>query len=191
MTAIIATASGKALDLLNPDPENVTIEEIAMSLSRECRFHNQTGAFYSVAQHCLEVSALCSTWEGRIWGLLHDAGEAYYGDLTTQLKAQPMIQDFWAYMEMQWLKMFAAKYQLTLPMPPEVKSADLVMLSIERKALLPDTEEVSNTFAYVERDFCAPFRVVAVLTQTEAGLRYTRTFHKLMAERPQQGDKNV
>jgi len=185
MTAFIATYSGRKLDLLSPNPDIISIEEIAMSLSRECRFHNQTGIVYTVAQHCLEVSALCSTWEGRIWGLLHDAGEAYYGDLTTQLKNQPMIRDFWSYMERQWFEMFAVKYGLKLPMPPEVKSADMVMLAIERRALLPDTVEVNEAFADAERDLHPPFRVVAVLTKTEAELRYVQLFYKLLAERPQ------
>src|SRR5258708_23261684 len=132
----IATWKGDRIDLLDPDPDLVTLEEIAEGLSREGRFHNKTAVPYTVAQHCLEVSNLCSTWEGKIWGLLHDASDAYHRDLASMLKNHPAIQGFWKAMELRWLQMFAEKFHLDLPMPPEVKHADRVMLCVERRLLL-------------------------------------------------------
>jgi len=184
VSVFIATWKGNQLDLLNPDPELVTIEEIAESLSREGRFHNKTSIHYSVAQHCVEVSQLCKTWEGQIWGLLHDASDAYHRDLATNLKNHPLLQGFWRHMERMWLEMFAEKWSLTLPMPPEVKQADRVMLAVERRMLLPDTPEVTAQFKFNEEGLNVPTRVLMVWSQLEAKLRYVSTFNKLMKLRP-------
>ena len=81
----IQTFTGKKFDLLNPDPEMVCIRDIAHSLSHICRFGGHTDRFYSVAQHSLIVSQCCQPWDA-LWGLLHDASEAYVGDITRPLK---------------------------------------------------------------------------------------------------------
>lgn len=185
MSAYLATWKGQRIDLLNPDPELVTIEEIAEGLSREGRFHNKTAVHYTVAQHCLEVSALCKTWEGQIWGLLHDASDAYHRDLATTLKNHPTIQGFWRHMERTWLEMFAAKWNLTLPMPPEVKYADRVMLAVERILLLPDTPEVAEQFQANEAGLVIPVRILAVIQPWEAARKYLERFQQLMTTRTQ------
>lgn len=180
MSIYLATWKGARIDLLNPDPEQVTIEEIAESLSREGRFHNKTAVPYSVAQHCLEVSAMCKTWDGQIWGLLHDASDAYHRDLATNLKNHPIIQGFWRAMELRWLQMFAKKWNLTLPMPPEVKHADRVMLAVERRLLLPDTPEVAEQFKFNEDGLEVPTRILAVIQPWEAARRYKERFQQLL-----------
>ena len=183
MTAYISTWKGDRIDLLDPEENLVTIEEIAECLSREGRFHNKTSVHYSVAQHCLEVSWLCQTWEGKIWGLLHDASDAYHRDLASNLKRHPVIEGFWKYMERRWLEMFARKWQLTLPMPTEVKYADRVMLVVERKMLLPDTQEVAEQFAFNEVGLEVPQRNLTVMFQLEAKKRYLQEFDNLMTRR--------
>lgn len=182
-TVYIATWKGRRLDLLNPDPQIVTIEEIAESLSREGRFHNKTSVPYTVAQHCIEVSALCKTWNGKVWGLLHDASDAYHRDLATNLKNHPIIQGFWRHMENQWLKMFADKFSLSLPMPPEVKQADRMMLVTERRMLMPNTPEVAEQFAFNEVGLEVPERTMKILTRLEAKQLYLESFDWLMSNR--------
>lgn len=54
----ILTASGRHIDLLAPCPDEIMIEDIALGLSRECRFSGQTREFYSVAQHSVLVSLI-------------------------------------------------------------------------------------------------------------------------------------
>ena len=81
----IQTYSGLAFDLLAPKPECVRIGDIAHSLSLLCRFNGHIRAFYSVAEHSITVSGLCSE-DAKVYGLLHDAAEAYIGDLTRPLK---------------------------------------------------------------------------------------------------------
>lgn len=85
--------SGRRLDLLDPSPVDVEIEDIAHGLSRVARWNGQTSGHwaYSVAQHSLLVEAIAShqalpeRW--RLAALLHDAAEYVVGDLVTPFKA--------------------------------------------------------------------------------------------------------
>ena len=80
----IQTYTKKKFDLLDPKPEMVCIEDVAHHLSNVCRFSGACSEFYSVAQHSVLVSEVCSP-DSAVWGLLHDAGEAYYGDIVTPI----------------------------------------------------------------------------------------------------------
>lgn len=95
----LTTRSGR-LYLNRPEEYDFTIEEIAFCLSNTTRFNGQT-SFYSVAEHCVNVLRLVNLWVDlnahlrpeldyeNIYreALLHDAAEAYVGDLVTPLKA--------------------------------------------------------------------------------------------------------
>jgi hypothetical protein len=81
----IQTFTRKRFDLLKPEPEMIDIRDIAHGLANECRFSNQCDEFYSVAQHSWLVSECCQPWDA-LWGLLHDAAEAYVGDVARPLK---------------------------------------------------------------------------------------------------------
>lgn len=82
------TNSGIAFELLSPSVEMVHIEDIAHHLSRIARYSGATIGItgYSVAQHSVLCADLIRTWGGdaalQREALLHDAGEAYYGDIT-------------------------------------------------------------------------------------------------------------
>lgn len=85
--------SGRRLDLLDPSPVDVEVEDIAHGLSRVARWNGQTSGewAYSVAQHSLLVEAIAS-FQGlprrwRLAALLHDAPEYVVGDLITPFKA--------------------------------------------------------------------------------------------------------
>lgn len=82
---IFNTFSGKRISLYNPDPELICIEDIAHALSHICRFGGHAREFYSVAQHCCLVSYLAPA-EWRLAALMHDATEAYLGDVIKPLK---------------------------------------------------------------------------------------------------------
>src|ERR1700734_790819 len=87
--------SGRRLDLLNPSPLDVGIEDIAHGLARGARWHGQTkGAHaFSVAQHCLVVERIAGelkpvlSREARLAALPHDAPEYVVGDLISPFKA--------------------------------------------------------------------------------------------------------
>lgn len=93
----IMTFTGRLIDLADPQENDICIEDIAHSLSLQCRWTGHTSEFYSVAQHSV-VGSYCvpvftpddleliyrDFW--RKVTLMHDAGEAYYGDLATPFK---------------------------------------------------------------------------------------------------------
>jgi len=81
----ILTYSGLTLNIFDPKPESFTIEDIAQGLSNTSRFGGQIQNFYSVAQHSYYVS-MDLKGEKQLWGLLHDASEAYIQDIITPLK---------------------------------------------------------------------------------------------------------
>lgn len=84
--AWVQTHSGVALDLLEPKPEMFNINDIALGLSRVPRWGGQTARFMSVAEHSLRVADHTPPAYA-LAALLHDASEAYTGDLATPLKA--------------------------------------------------------------------------------------------------------
>lgn len=79
--------SGIAFWPMDPRADEVRLEDIAHSLSLLCRFGGHCSRFYSVAEHSVHVARLCSP-EVALWGLLHDASEAYVVDLPRPIKRQ-------------------------------------------------------------------------------------------------------
>lgn len=90
--AFITTISGRRFDPLCPDEKNILIEDIAHSLSLICRANGHLREFFSVARHCIncarEAEARGYSTRVRLFCLLHDATEAYIGDMTRPLKRQ-------------------------------------------------------------------------------------------------------
>ena len=87
----IQTIGGLLVYLLNPSTDQISIYDIAHGLSYQCRFNGQLPQFYSVAQHCVHVAEFLEHQNCNnstcLKGLLHDAHEAYLGDIVTPLKA--------------------------------------------------------------------------------------------------------
>lgn len=83
----IQTYTGKQFYPLDPDHNNVCIEDIAHALSMNCRFNGHCKKFYSVAEHSVYVSYYVRG-EYALNALLHDAAEAYISDLTRPVKHQ-------------------------------------------------------------------------------------------------------
>jgi hypothetical protein len=91
----VQTFSGGKIWPLEPRVEDVRIEDIAHALSMICRYGGATRHFYSVSEHSVLVSYLVEPEFARE-GLLHDAAEAYLGDVVRPLKRQ---DTFTAYIE--------------------------------------------------------------------------------------------
>lgn len=127
---LIYTASGKKFDLANLNPEQIDINDIALSLSNQCRFAGHTPRFYSVAEHSLLVSDQLPD-ELKLWGLLHDATECYISDIPSPVKQ--LIPEI-SYLEMLVMEAIAIKFNLpfeNFKEPAAVKSADLKILENE------------------------------------------------------------
>ena len=94
----IRLRSGQYIDLLAPEVEAIYLEDIAHALSQICRFGGHTATFYSVAEHSLLVASLLWRQFGdpelAAVGLLHDATEAYLGDMVRPLKHSPAGEGF-------------------------------------------------------------------------------------------------
>lgn len=128
----IQTYTGKAFYPLADQPGEIDIHDIAHALSLLCRFNGHCKVFYSVAQHSVHVSEGVPA-EVALWGLLHDAAEAYLSDLPRPVKQQ--LPQF-SKLEDKLLARILADYGLAMPMPPEVKLADEQLLMTEARDLM-------------------------------------------------------
>lgn len=136
MRTDIQTAAGRYFDLLRPNDNHFGIEEIAHALSHICRFTGHTREHYSVAQHSWLVSWLVPA-QFALHGLLHDAAEAFVGDVSSPLKRQmPTYQWIEQGVESAVLNRFGL-YGWPDDSYRAVKQADLVALVTEQRDLMP------------------------------------------------------
>lgn len=133
----IKTYSGVWIDFSDPKPGMIRLFDIAHALSQVCRFGGQCDPFYSVAQHSLLVSDLVLE-PHEAWGLLHDASEAYIGDMVSPLKR---LLPSYREIEDRMMKAIAERFGLDPAMPGEVKIADRLALAIEGRRLMQGRDD--------------------------------------------------
>lgn len=141
---MFTTFTGRLINPIDPDPDQIVIEDIAHALSNACRFGGHCSEFYSVAQHSVLVSYI-SGWEHQLDGLLHDASEAYLSDIVRPVKYTAAMESYRT-IEANLERVIAQKFGLQHPMPAGVKKADDQMVVSEGYALFdPIPEWVTNT----------------------------------------------
>lgn len=137
----IMLASGALFDILDPASSDFTLHDIAHGLGRVCRFAGHTNRFYSVAEHCVHVARLVPVELGQA-ALLHDAAEAFIGDVTRPLKALlPEYRAIEARIEYVIYERFLEGTPVAVPDSPAVeaiKRADLAMCLVEARELMPN-----------------------------------------------------
>lgn len=126
------TYSGQVFYPLDPRADEINPLDIAHALSMICRFGGHTCSFYSVAEHCVLMSHRVAP-EHALWALLHDATEAYMGDMIRPLKR---YMPEYVTAEERLMRVICDRFQLPYDCPAEVKEADTRILVDERAALL-------------------------------------------------------
>lgn len=181
--------SGRRLDLLDPSPLDVEIEDIAHGLARVARWNGQTkGAHaFSVAQHCVLVERLAVdlspsglTREARLMALLHDAPEYVVGDLISPFKAAVGI----SYKSLELKLMVAIHIRFGLPPKPTAalntlfKKADLISAYLEATQLAGfETEEAKKIFGAPPATLKTPR--LTPLPTAEAQAQFLERFRRL------------
>src|SRR5277367_2680014 len=132
----IRTYTGHKCWPCDPRVEDIHIEDIAHALSLLCRFTGHVREFYSVGDHSLRVSELCSP-ENKLWGLLHDASEAYLADVARPVKRNEVFGAYYKKVEGGLMAVIAEKFGLVMPESPEVKTFDNILLRTEQRDLMP------------------------------------------------------
>jgi hypothetical protein len=135
------TASGQRFWPLDPRPADFDIHDIAHALAAVNRFNGHTRLPYSVAEHSVHVSYECCAMFA-LDGLLHDASEAYLGDVCRPLKQAEGMEAYGIYEDHMMDKIatrfgFAQRGQQFWQMPECVKRADEQLLATEARDLMP------------------------------------------------------
>ncbi len=133
----ILTKSGGGIDLLDPSARDVHIEDIAFSLARIIRFGGHSPG-WTVAQHSIEVAQRCEPGCA-LEGLLHDAAEAYVGDIIRPVKM--LLGKSFQDIERRFELAIAERFNLTYPWPTAVKTADMELCRLEISNFWPSASE--------------------------------------------------
>lgn len=140
MSAVIETFTGESFAPLEPVEHQIHIKDIAHALSNQCRFSGHTKRHRSVAEHSIQVSYLIEwaggTKEEQLWGLLHDASEAYLVDLPTPLKLTPVMGLEYRGYETILMRVICHRFNLPEQQPEIVTWADQVSLATEVRDLM-------------------------------------------------------
>jgi hypothetical protein len=172
-SAFIQTFTGSKFDFIDIEKNNVSIYDIAHSLSNICRFTGHTKKHYSVAQHCVLASKYASD-NNKLVTLLHDATECFIGDMSSPLKS--IFPDYCALEDKIYKNLIAKMFNLPDEMPKEVKEIDLKMLVTEKRDLLRKSNiEWSEFFNNIEpyADKIKPW------SNKKAEIKFLNTFYKL------------
>lgn len=180
--SFIQTVGGRRIDPFAPVPEELDIDDIAAALANQCRFGGHIRAYYSVAQHACLVSALVEERGGStvdcLWGLLHDASEAYLVDLPHPLKHRSELGRLYREAEMGLQVAICERFGLPAEPPAGLKAIDRALLATERRALAqeawhwPELENVEPLD--LEIDPLAPAAAAAAFLERYAELMERR-----------------
>lgn len=168
--ATMLTSTGRYVQPLYPNDWTPDIEEIAHALSNLCRFTGHVREFYSVAEHSCRVAEQLPD-ELQLAGLLHDAAEAYLGDMATPLKTHPFFGSAYRSAERALEQRIGEAFGVDLD-HDLIHSADKRLLATERRDLMPATDEAWLILQHVRplKDVIVPW--TPIWAKHEFLLRY-------------------
>lgn len=170
------TATGRVIDIQLPTLDMIHIEDIARALSHICRFGGHAYRFYSVAEHSLLVTALAPK-DLKPYALLHDAAEAYLGDVIKPLKN--IIGSPYDLLEQVFTHRIAEQYGLDPEGFAHVKPFDLQALEVEHELLQRNND-------LPMRELKAVGKITRYLMVPDAAeIRFRMAFDQLFAEHAQ------
>lgn len=137
----ILLRGGTYFDFLDPQGSEFTIQDVAHGLSMVCRFAGHCRTFYSVAQHCVHMSHQVPP-EHALAALMHDAAEAFIGDVSRPLKD---LLPQYRVLEKQIEAAVFQRFGVTLPLDPCIKEADIRMLATEQIQLMRNRDDWDYT----------------------------------------------
>ena len=134
----LQTVSGRWVNPFDPDPAQLDAGDIARALANQCRFGGHCRVFYSVAQHSVIVSQLVEQRGGDVEdvfaALMHDAAEAYLGDMPHPIKHRSPLGAAFKEAEDHLESVLRERFGIK-PDVPEIKRVDRALLATERRAL--------------------------------------------------------
>jgi len=179
---MISTRSGRNVSLLSPSAGQIVIGDIAHGLAHQCRFNGQTNKFYSVAQHSVLVASVLPK-ELKLAGLLHDAAEAYLGDIVQPLKT--LLPEF-AAIEERFMQAISTRFSVSAIHHPEIKRADLVALATERRDLMP-----MEKLEWATLEGITPLKqAIRPMAPDEAAKEFLKCFFKLHSHHREQHNRD-
>jgi hypothetical protein len=171
----IMLQSGAWFDFGSPQSSPFTIDDIAHGLANICRYSGQCNRFYSVAEHSLLVSETAVGFE--LEALMHDAAEAFLGDITRPLKQ--MLPDY-KQIEGKVERAIFSRFHIQTPLPRQVKQADLRVLAAEQRQIMPP-----GTDGWLRGQDVVPAPIVVRhLPPEEAKLAWLERFEALYVPSP-------
>jgi hypothetical protein len=156
---IIRTVSNRRVHLLEPDSNQIVIEDIAHALAKLCRWSGQVEQSYSVAEHCVRASRMVPSDdpEAGLAALLHDATEAYMADIPRPLKC--LLPEY-VRIENHLAEVIFTRFGLTYPYSPAIKEIDN-RLGFNENHQLREMADMTTwhvwTFAVARSKFLARF----------------------------------
>jgi hypothetical protein len=167
------TFTGRAFYPLDPHEDDIVPADIAHALGLICRYGGHVLRFYSVAEHCVLLSHAVAP-ENALWALLHDATEAYVGDMVRPLKnSMPTYRS----VEDRLMEVICERFRLSQRCPAEVKAADTRILHDERDALMAPSRRPWTSL----NDFRPLGVTVEGWQPAKAESRYLARLHELTA----------
>ena len=171
MNDYFTTRSGRHIRVLDPRPEDVYVPDIAWALSRICRFGGHAPRHDSVAQHSVLVSELCPPHLALV-GLLHDAPEAYIGDVIGPLKhALPDLMDIEKRWEQAIEQALGGVEGWLTKMDPVVHQADHTVFHVEWESLFVGEDKREHLHCHPKVG-----RRVVMLSAEDAYVQFEHTY---------------